>query len=272
MPNLHNFDWDFRAISDSEVMACCHYEFARESDTIIGYYDDGKKPNVLLGLTYCGEAQGKLLAFPNPFQWPWPVSSDIKFAMTPWQSLRPEYRQSVSNQYTERSPRSLGFVSADSPLMVHESISRGDSRSGINDMGRERIAVEIDWAGFDNTQIEAHFKEWIKANRPKNIGLKNMKGRGSLKDWRAKLKRIGIARLLSRCTLGQIPKDYPDAWEWLQTSGEWRTPFTTPEALYTNKQDREVYRASTDAVINFRELFPFLPLDEKPRFSVEEKK
>jgi hypothetical protein len=40
MGELARYDWDFRAVDASEVVACCHYEFARESDTFVKYYDE----------------------------------------------------------------------------------------------------------------------------------------------------------------------------------------------------------------------------------------
>jgi hypothetical protein len=280
---LLQFDWDFRGVEDWELVASCHYEFARESKTFVNFYDHQIPFNQYLGLSYRAKTGGKLLVFPNPFQWPWigtigieMEKSPLKFAETPWQSLRTEYREMVANGYEPtRYITHKGFSRADSVWMAPDIISRGDSRVGLDpEKGIERIAVEIDWAAFDDLQLVASFKEWVTAkrpderpaNRPDGIGEKSQKGKGKFRDWRAKLKRLAVARLLSRCTLKQLPARYPEAWDWLQKSGEWRTPFKTVANLYEQGQESDIYHMGKQAAEDFRELFPFLPPEEKPRF------
>jgi hypothetical protein len=298
MRDLAQHDWDFRPVADSELVACCYYEFARESDTLVNYYDLDIRRNLKkLGATYRAKVKGRVLALPHPIKLPWNsiagsefprlefvgrgwkkpflvfdgyvYEKQIKFADTPWQSQRPKFRAYAVFAYNE-SLTSKGFSLADSTRRTLGAISCEDSRSGLDvKSGIERMAVEIDWAACDDSRLVASFKKWIAANRPDGVGQKSQKGKGKHRDWRAKLKRLAVARLLSRCKLRQLPARYPEAWEWLRTSGEWRTPLETVSDLYDQGQERDIYRMRKQAEEDFRELFPFLPPEEKPRFQTE---
>ncbi|MGA3182678.1 MAG: hypothetical protein ABSF38_20325 [Verrucomicrobiota bacterium] len=297
MRDLAQHDWDFRPVADSELVACCYYEFARESDTLVNYYDLDIRRNLKkLGATYRAKVKGRVLALPHPIKLPWNsiagsefprlefvgrgwkkpflvfdgyvYEKQIKFADTPWQSQNPKFRQWAVKAYEEIFTHK-GFSPADFVRITQDIISHGDSRSGLDpEKGIERIAVEIDWAAFDDSQLVASFREWVAVNRPPGIGQKNLKGKGKLRDWRARLKRLAVARLLSRCKLRQLPARYPEAWEWLRTSGKWKAPVQTVSDLY-NQGERDIYHLREQAAEDFRELFPFLPSQEKPRFETE---
>ena len=177
MSDLAQYDWDFQGVADWELVACCHYEFARESKTIVGFYDHQKPCDQCFGECYRAKIGGKLMAFPNPFRWPWVIETGtvkfddsdplrrgwitrfridtkapLEFARTPWQSLRMDYRKQVASGYEPATYLAYGgFTGADSVRMARDIISRGDSRSGLDpELGIERIAVEIDWAAFDD--------------------------------------------------------------------------------------------------------------------------
>jgi len=170
MPDLKRFDWNFQGVKDWELVACYHYEYARESETFVNFYDHQIPFNQYIGLNYRAKIGGKLLVFPNPFQWPWLVSfgtekTHVKLAKTPWRSLRSDYRKMVADLYEPtRHFTYKGFVRADSARIAPDIISWGNSRSGLDPKtGIERIAVEIDWAAFDNSGLVASFKEWVAA-------------------------------------------------------------------------------------------------------------
>ena len=68
MVELNQLDWDFRGVEDWELVACCRYEFARQSESFVNSYDHQIPFPQILGLNYRAKIGGKLLAFPNPFQ------------------------------------------------------------------------------------------------------------------------------------------------------------------------------------------------------------
>jgi len=119
--------------------------------------------------------------------------------------------------------------------------------------GREMTIVAINWGSFTNDEIVNYFRRWVKENRPPQFPAPSRKGHKP-GDWRAKLTRLAVMRLLSHFPAFQIVKKdiFPDVWETKQFSGRKWGDFT---------KWREARR---DAGRLFRRLFPFLPPDEKP--------
>lgn len=110
--------------------------------------------------------------------------------------------------------------------------------------GTEVSVVEIDWAHFTDKEIA----DSIAQSRPKEIPEPSGRGRGdTIADWRAKLERLGIMRLMHHHSFDDLTKIVPV--EWL---------------------DREKYSSKAEcknehkkALDDFHDLLP-LQSDEKP--------
>lgn len=272
---LSKFDWDFANVETWECAACCHYEYARESPSIVAHYDHAKtlkgSPTQLL---YRATVGGRFVTLPNPFQWAWRVHSLMKFATTPWQTLPEKYRRMVSAEYTCDDRYHTAICHADSQFVPTRFLSRGNDRNGIDpETGIERVALEIDWAGFDNAEIVNAFKQWVEDNRPsktnlrewhmwmpkkfpKNIGKANSQGHDKMKYYQKSLARLGIFRLRKRHTLEEMQSIL---------SGECIT-VTAEKRRWQNKLSviSECNREFRKAIQDFHDLFPFLPRNEIP--------
>jgi hypothetical protein len=98
--------------------------------------------------------------------------------------------------------------------MKPDILSRCADRSGIDrDTGRERLVVEIDWAFYTNKEILDSFNEWLKADRPRDIGRRSDKGRNKVASWLRKLDNLAVMRLLHHATLAEMRDKFPEAWK-----------------------------------------------------------
>jgi hypothetical protein len=126
----------------------------------------------------------------------------------------------------------------------------------VGEYGMETLLVNIDWAGFTNQDLVRHFAQWLTENSPPDVRRPDRRGGDKRVDWRAKLARLGVMRLLSRHKVLEIVDDrrkkFAAIWETKQFSGaKWAD---------VNKW----YDARREAEQFFRKLFPFLSPDEKP--------
>jgi len=114
--------------------------------------------------------------------------------------------------------------------------------------GTETCVVEIDWAHFTDKQIT----EAVAQSRPKKIPEPKNKGGHKREDWRAKLVRLGLLRLrgdrTAEAALQVLYKAFPP--------GKRPSKFAEPG---------ELNREATKAVEDFQALFPFLLPAEMPR-------
>jgi hypothetical protein len=264
---ITRYDWDFKALSGPDVsteqlIACCCYEYARESKTILAHYNEGKPVESFTGgLNYNAEVDGVVRTLPNPFVWLWSPTWGRLFSK-PWHDMEEKWRASVIEQYKDGFRHYLpkAFISADSQFMKRGIISRGDGRMGIDrEKGRERIAVEIDWSSYTTKEIVESFAEWIEGKRPPGIGRDSDQGRGKDSSWYKMLENLAIMRLLKRATLREMPTEYPQAWRRYGSKPPAKGANDTVES-----QERELYKRRKKAENDFRRLFPFLPVDERP--------
>jgi len=265
MNSLDRFDWDFSALYAAELpelMACCFYEYARESRSIMAHCRKGKpvSPAIAGKLHYHARIDGTLLTLPSPLVWPWGkiispqfISTDflgIKPFSAPWQKLSEQWRKIVSDHYRPSFLSQFlppAFRRGDSTRMKRTILSRGIDRAGVDDeTGNERIVVEIDWASYTDDQIVKSFSSWVK-NRPQQIGLSSLKGRTKGNSWKRKLDNLAIMRLLHHSIPSELPQKFPSA-----------------QKRYGQLEKRELHKKREDAVRDFHELFPFLPPTEKP--------
>jgi len=256
-------DWHFEGVPESELVACCFYEFARESPSFNACYNEGKKVESYPGgLHYHARIGGILRTFPNPFVWAVWSGSAEPFFSRPWQDMDQAWRSEISKAY-EGEERTKGlplaFEDGDTQFMQADIISRGGQRGGIDDRnGRERIAIEIDWASFTDKEIADEFKKWVKGYRPLGIGRHSLKGQGKHNEYAAKLRRLGVMRLLNRMTLKEMEQSCPEAWKLYGPNHSQIRKETT------DSHHRELYKMKMEACSDLHELYPFLPKEERP--------
>lgn len=122
--------------------------------------------------------------------------------------------------------------------------------------GREVTIVHIQWGAFTNDEIVNYFRRWVKVNRPRQYPVRSQKGH-KFKDWRANLTRLAVMRLLARFTPLEIVDTRQD-----------RFPAVWATRQFSRRKWGDVTKwhdARREAGKLFRQLFPFLPADEKPR-------
>jgi hypothetical protein len=100
---LNRYDWDFPALKSAdvfEVMACCHFEYARESSSISAHYNGGNSiESYTGGSMYNARVDGILTRRPNPFVWPWSSQKYGRLFVKSWQEMDPTWRTNVRQHY-----------------------------------------------------------------------------------------------------------------------------------------------------------------------------
>jgi len=312
-------DWNFDAVPDNELVACCYWEYARESafvrNTLQKYrewclsgskWSDcdpeiGKNLEKIQSMGYTSEVfvRGVTLLSREACQSIDPQKPNYRHPdapvltanfPNPWLSLSKDERKSRSHIRNARSViPAIPFKRAswhdakdiadwaesrwhefnklydkarrESPgLSEKELVEKGKMQEfrGIQpslfwEGGSEVTVVSIQWSLFSNDELARYFRDWIKANRPKHF--KNPDARGhKLNDWRAKLTRLAVMRLLSQFSASQIVSGnrFPAIWETTQFSGSKWADFT------------KWYDARREARKIFNSLLPFVPQQDKP--------
>lgn len=315
-------DWNFDNVPDNQLVACCYWEYARESeficDTLKRYRDwllagskwgDGfiklnKNLERIFSIGHSSDVFVRGCVFKpdrvsqshNPkepdyshpyappitgnFPAPWQLLSQperecrahiktdletfnivpIKMSHWSWaKEIARECQREADAQYEQRKEWErkylkkdahgiLGMV-ADAPVAPEFIQIRPRTRWGAG----ETLMVDIFWNHFTNEEIVSHFRKWVKVARPKETPIPS--GRGHKPgDWRAKLTRLAVMRLLSRFTALQLVADnsFPEIWETKQFSGRKWGDVT------------KWHDARREAAKIFHTLFPFLPKEEKP--------
>lgn len=279
-------EWNFEGVPDAELVACCFWEYARESAFIrdvkrrcidsqwkkmtnsqlwkhCGFDIEriqsiGCPSEVFLAGFFFDEAEDRK---PRHRDAP-PITGSFP---APWQTLSVAERKYRSRIRTDRETiplapfqRGYSFFAAD---IVHWcKAQQGEAQKTGHDIhpslflgGSEVGVFRIQWENYTNDELTLGFREWVKANRPERFPNPSRKGRKP-GDWRAQLTRLAVMRLLSRYKASDILQD--ERGPILRTK-----PFIGRKWLDTTKW----HDARREAGKLFRRLFPFLPLDEKPR-------
>jgi hypothetical protein len=131
----------------------------------------------------------------------------------------------------------------------------GTQPSVLHAHGTEVTVVQINWARFTNEEIVQAFREWVPAARPPELPAPSGKGHKP-GDWRAKLTRLAVLRLLAGASALQIVDDrqkrFAQVWQTRQFAGDqWA------DVAKWHAARREAGRVC-------RALFPFLPAADKP--------
>ena len=122
--------------------------------------------------------------------------------------------------------------------------------------GAEVTVLRIEWEAFTNDEISAYFRKWVKASRPKRIVAPDGKGQ-KLRDWRAKLTRLGAMRIMAHCPPAKLLDAVPGS----RFAAVWETKqFAGAKWLDITKW----YDARRQASKELLSLFPFLSKEDKP--------
>lgn len=281
------FDWNFDAVPDSELVACCYWEYARESafmrelcQRCLDGRQNGKEPDAQLWSDLERLAQLGFAAeifvpgyfhLLEPFttaQWTGDRALLPAHFPKAWQTLEPRHRARRALIRTSRDINALVPFQR-GPIVFAKWITEycdvekarasrrpeacrspreGTAPSGIVprlfSAGSEISLFEINWSQFTNDEIAAHFRKWLKRNRPTDLGVPDGRGREKARDWRVALERLGMQRLLHEFRLGEMSDACPEAW--------------------TRYKKREWYKERKRAGEMFHRLFPFLPKADRP--------
>jgi hypothetical protein len=266
-PNLSESNWNFDRVPDAELIACCYWEYARESARIRAAYDPDEvtffppfsAAPAHSGSPYAGRvldrARGDFIFQLWEQALPVKITHDRAFQVLrprapldhPWLDLPVELRNAVIQELAPFHPanpepqflafnrcpdqRDLGLAGEDYQCACF------DAESGV-----EYLRVQIDWAGFTDPQIMAAFKAWLVKNRPDGVGVASPRGLRKQKGYRDYLAWLGMLRLMNRCPFTSIQKEMPAAW---RCYGKTDWP-----------------RARKKAGKVFHGIFPFLPPNE----------
>jgi len=193
---LIEHDWNFipDRVPDDEVVACCYWEYARESKFILevtklmAELRDGKRLYNSLGagpkglLEQLDNICERPDADPNHFYRCPPFPQ-------PWQSL----------DKANKPPRMLiisaveyAFQAIDSRLPWRRFQHQTERRVINHDI--ETLLVTINWGAGSDAEIKKSFNKWLDKNRPSHIPEPSERGHKPV-DWRARLERLGLLRL-----------------------------------------------------------------------------
>ena len=309
---LPTSEWNFdeTKVSDTEVVACCLWEYARESATLKKLRQqcetacradgnaDSLVPVVAGNIRHPRNSVElflrEIVLQPPPDLWQsadpskpryvppdyLPIGNSFPY---PWQQLSKDERarraesvdlkmkpyfafsrgrlrdaQAIVRTVMEQrkvalnpkiDPLAVSLIATSVPLVTDAPFEWTDDNNRlpggfVYPGGTEVSVVEIDWAHFTDKEIA----DSIAQSRPKEIPEPSGRGRGdTIADWRAKLERLGIMRLMHHHSFEDLTKIVPV--EWL---------------------DREKYSSKAEcknehkkAFDDFHDLLP-LQSDEKP--------
>ena len=308
MKMLSELDWNFDKVPDNELVACCYWEYARESAFIRdvrqrciqnwrsgGHWDlqlhaglqkvqsIGHPSNVIMRGIYFAPDDPHRIDKPdadpitNCFPQPWQslnanertfrshIRSDrtaipmLPFERAHWTDARDiaEWAESRTKEIFAKfnEVRHANPETSEATLIEQGKLQPfPDIASSLYwESGKEFTVVGINWGSFTNDEIANYIRRWVKVNRPQQFPVPSRKGHKP-GDWRANLTRLAVMRLLSQFPALQIVRQdcFPAVWETKQFSGrKWGD--------FTKWRD-----ARREAGQLFRNLFPFLPPDEKP--------
>ncbi len=245
---LIEHDWNFIAdrVPDDEVVACCYWEYARESKFVLevtklrAELRDGKRLHDSL------DAGQKRLLEQLDVICERPDADPDRFYRCPpfpkpWQALDKGSRPPLMLKIP---PEEYAFQAIDSRLpwgRFHRETERHVISHGI-----ETLLVTINWGAGSDREIKKSFNKWLDKNRPSHIPEPSERGHKPV-DWRARLERLGLLRLRHNYTFDKakpLLKMLP------------QTTKTTDSS--------ECNRQAKNAVDDFHALFPFLDSSAMP--------
>lgn len=273
LSSLSKSDWNFDKVPDSELMACCYWEYARESKSIRGCTPERAK--TLSGAEFRQHREFVFKMWTAPYTLiaesifvPYPTSDDPRSFPRPWQSLSEAERKKRSHPICladVRQPVETACLSDTASLgekaeLAHRKWCKAalpklrrhlpigpEPKVSLTCLGMEVCAFNVLWEHFNNAKIKAAFAEWVDTNRPPTIPEPaDGSGRKPI-DWRKKLRDLGVMRLMNYSTVAGMPIQSPEA-----------------ARCFERWESKHWSAARKRALKNFRLLLPFLPENELP--------
>ncbi len=270
---LDEANWNFDPVADDELIACCYWEYARESEFIL----DVKRrcldpqcqqlPNAEL-TSFVGADIERIQTLGQPadvflrgFFFDWDAPKKPKHPQAPpitgsfpipWQMLSPKERRQRSRISTDRESIPLRPFDRAYPFFAGWIAEHVESRRKVTGKpvhpslctpSGEVGVFTINWAAFTNEELCDGFQRWLTPNRPTQQPAPDGRGRKT-RDWRVALERLAMMRLLHHFRLRDLP---------VKASAAGR--------LY---QKREWYKERKRAGEMFHQLFAFLPVTDQP--------
>src|SRR5581483_7607603 len=168
-----------------------------------------------------------------------------------------EYCDSVRKRAFERQEavKAMNAEVSQRVLWGRRLLKSPTVRPSLFSASAEVGVFSIQWGTFTNEELRDGFYRWARKNRPKDLPAPDGRGH-KLGDWRAKLTRLAVMRLLSSHTAAQIlDGDLPELKEVREA----------PQFGGSKWVDEEHWRrARREALKDFHALLPFLDKDEKP--------
>jgi hypothetical protein len=289
--SLAESEWNFSKLPAAEFVACCYWEYARESAFIRDVVEDQKDVDAGKGSDKSPDEADRDSNRLHSVGTPAHLIRHAKFP-EPWQLLPESERQGSGKNFKPEIPvpenipafRVTGdlFVAAvihgeaervqKAQLAIYQRLSeidRGMANPDEADKLRSKLAeplpspivrgiggvdsviAQINWCDFTDKKIKECFCEWVDNNRPAGFPEPSERGH-KLKDWRASLERLGIMRLMHHRSFDEMTAIVQAA---LPPESADREKYTTKAGCKKERQK---------ALEDFRELYPFLS-DEKPR-------
>jgi len=268
-------EWRFeeKDMPDSELMACCYWEYARESKSIRECTSARAKTLSGPELQRHRQFLFKMASAPYSLIWecifvPYPTLNNPRSFPNPWQSLSSEERKKRSHPICLsdiRAPVETAGLSDIASLGTKAELAHREWRRmehtrqrrhlpmtpepNVNLIydGMEVCAFNVLWEDFDNAKIKAAFAAWVDANRPPTIPEPSAGGGHKPIDWRKKLRDLGVMRLMNFSTVAGLGAQCPEAARYFE---HW--------------ESKHWSAARKRALKNFRSLLPFLPEREFP--------
>jgi len=282
-------EWDFQDVPDSELLVCRLWEYARESTSIrslwertweasrgnlsgaserrivhkefgVYFHHLGRAAILFQEGIYGFEGSASLPGFHSPFPNPWQRLSNAQRRIlcdtANWDvhaliGIPPFRRAQLPhvNALANFKPKAMKAVFGKERISAKDFFHAGDKLRGIcpNHLslgGTELLAIEIEWGDATNEELVAAFTKWLKENDPPGVRRPDRRGK-KLTDLRAALDRLGMMRLLHSFTRAEMRRKVP--------------------AAENRFASRDWYRDRKRAKGTFRELFHFLPANERPR-------
>ena len=246
-PKFSDHDWNFDSVPDEELVACCLWEYARESVFFVEfkqYWDslgrDRKfSKQIGKGLDRIENAPQKTVRFLHAFL-------DEKKFPCPWQRLPgtvrrrltrvdcqspPPFQQTGSvteaecllneaKKYAQTHRAKMDEVHRAHPgvsktvLRLQRKLPRYEPKTSVRwDDGTESAIVQIAWEDYTDEELTSAFKAWAALNRPKGMGVASNKGKRVQRGYGSYLAWLGIMRLMHLYPFTTIEHKAPAAWK-----------------------------------------------------------
>lgn len=240
--HLHRHEWEFDKVPDSELVACCYWEYARESafvrSVVRRLHEHVKRGGGRLGNKLDADLQTLERGVDELQLMLGGISRDACPFLNPWQSCfaRPCPGADVSNPYHDEPFRRAPWfyaremVRLEGDAKYRESIQR-DAKL-LFSIGHEIALFQIDWAKFTKKEIANSMARWVRKNHRPDVAEPRKRGKKQISN-RVNLERLAIMRLLRCYSLPELRTECPEAWERYDSANRrWSRDATRARAVF----------------------------------------